>query len=59
MHRGHDLTEEMTGRGLPEPPPSPDVGVKISMARGKHQVDVLISDHHLLDQTRGVNEYDN
>ena len=42
------LSEEVPGAGLPQPPPGPDVGVEVSVTRGKHQVDVLMAHHDLL-----------
>ena len=42
------LSEEVPGTRLPQPPPGPDVGVEVSVTRGKHQVDVLMAHHYLL-----------
>ena len=43
------LSEEVPGTRLPEPPPGPHVGVEVSVAGRKHQVDVFMTDHHLLE----------
>ena len=49
---GDDLSEEVASVGLPESSPRPYVAVHVAMARREHQVDVLLTNNHLLRITK-------
>ena len=49
MNGPDDLPEQVPGAGLPQPPPGPHVGVEVPVAGRKHQVDVFMPDHDLLE----------
>ena len=55
MHGGHDLSEEMPGVRLPEPPPRAHVAVHVAVARREHQVDMLGPHNNLLQIGERVN----
>ena len=58
VHSGHDLSEEVASVWLPESPPRPHVAVHVAVARGEHQVDVLLTNNHLLEKNKKINQHD-